>query len=152
MNSHIIAISNQKGGVGKTTTCASLGIGLAQEGKRVLMIDCDPQASLTISLGWTQPDQLSVTLSDVMGAVMMDSPSPVKEAILHHEEGVGILPASIELSGLEVMLINAMSRETILKQVLEPLKRRYDHGKLGLLSRLGCCTFHENWHRLLSPY
>ncbi len=119
----ILSIANQKGGVGKTTTCANLGIGLAQQGERVLLVDCDPQASLTISLGWHQPDALSVTLSTLMGRALMDEPIRAEEAIRHHAEGVDVLPASIELSGMEVSLVNAMSRETVLKQVLEPLKR-----------------------------
>ena len=87
MNTQIIAIANQKGGVGKTTTCANLGIGLAQAGKKVLLIDGDPQGSLTISLGNPQPDKLSFTLSDAMGRILMDEPLRPGEGILHHSEG-----------------------------------------------------------------
>ena len=119
MNTQIIAIANQKGGVGKTTTCANLGIGLAQAGKKVLLIDGDPQGSLTISLGHPQPDKLPFTLSDAMGHILMDEPIHSGEGILHHPEGVDLMPADIQLSGMEVSLVNAMSRETILRQ--------YDH-------------------------
>ena len=116
MNTQIIAIANQKGGVGKTTTCANLGIGLAQTGKKVLLIDGDPQGSLTISLGHPQPDKLPFTLSDAMGRILMDEPLRPGEGILHHPEGVDLMPADIQLSGMEVSLVNAMSRETILRQ------------------------------------
>ena len=112
MNTQIIAIANQKGGVGKTTTCANLGIGLAQAGKKVLLIDGDPQGSLTISLGHPQPDKLPFTLSDAMGRILMDEPLRPGEGILHHPEGVDLMPADIQLSGMEVSLVNAMSRET----------------------------------------
>ena len=122
MNTQIIAIANQKGGVGKTTTCANLGIGLAQVGKKVLLIDGDPQSSLTISLGHPQPDKLPFTLSDAMGRILMDEPLRPGEGILHHPEGVDLMPADIQLSGMEVSLVNAMSRETILRQYLDTLK------------------------------
>ena len=122
MNTQIIAIANQKGGVGKTTTCANLGIGLAQAGKKVLLIDGDPQGSLTISLGNPQPDKLPFTLSDAMGKILMDQPIRPGEGILHHAEGVDLMPADIQLSGMEVSLVNAMSRETILRQYLDTLK------------------------------
>ena len=110
----ITAVTNQKGGTGKTTTCENLGVGLANEGKKVLLVDCDPQASLTIALGNPRQDDLNVTLSDLMSKVMQDQPIVPGEGILHHAEGVDLVPANIALAGTEVSLVNAMSRETIL--------------------------------------
>ena len=122
----IIAVVNQKGGTGKTTTTENLGVGLALEGKKVLLVDTDPQASLTVSLGNPCPDDLSPTLSDLMGKIMMESPIALGEGILHHPEGVDLVPSNIELSGMEVALVNAMSRETILRQYLDTVKQNYD--------------------------
>lgn len=140
MPAKVIAFVNQKGGVGKTTTCANLGIGLAQEGKRVLLVDCDPQGSLSISLGNPQPDRLPVTLATMMGKTMIDEDSDPREGILHHSEGVDLMPASIDLSGMEVSLVNAMSREKVLKQYLDGVKREYDFVLLDCMPSLGMLT------------
>ena len=123
----ITALCNQKGGVTKTTTTANLGIGLALQGKKVLLVDIDPQADLTASLGWRDTDSLPVTLATIMERAMNDEAVNPISAILHHKEGVDLLPASIDLSSTEVSLVNAMSREYALKTCLEPLKKDYDH-------------------------
>lgn len=136
----VMAVVNQKGGTGKTTTCENLGIGLAREGKRVLLIDTDPQGSLTIALGHSRPDDLPVTLTDLMAKVMQDQPLLPKEGILSHDEGVELVPANITLSGLEVSLVNAMSRETVLKQYLETVKGSYDFILLDCMPSLGMLT------------
>lgn len=101
-----IVLANQKGGVGKTTTAASLGIGLSHQGKKVLLIDADAQGNLTQMLGWPQPDELSPTLADMMGKIITDQPITPGEGILEHKEGIHLLPANIELSAMEVTLVN----------------------------------------------
>ena len=134
MNTQIISLSNQKGGVGKTTTCANLGIGLAREGKRVLLVDCDPQASLTLSLGWRKPETLPVTLATLMGRVLQKQPVHAEEAILHHAEGVDLIPGSIALSGVEASLD---TRQNVLKRVLDDCRKDYSHVLLDCMPSLG---------------
>lgn len=136
----IMAVVNQKGGTGKTTTCENLGFGLAMEGKRVLLVDTDPQGSLTIALGHPRPDGIPVTLTDLMAKVIQDQPIGPREGILTHEEGIDLIPANITLSGMEVSLVNAMSRETVLRQLLEPLKNQYDYILLDCMPSLGMLT------------
>ena len=140
MNAQVIALVNQKGGVGKSTSCVNLGVGLAQAGKKVLVVDCDPQSSLTISLGHPQPDKLPVTLSDMMGKILTDQPIAPGEGILHHPEGVDLMPSDIQLSGMEVSLVNAMSRETILRQYLDTVRKQYTHILLDCQPSLGMLT------------
>lgn len=136
----IIAIANQKGGVGKTTTTSNLGIGLVNQGKKVLLIDADPQGSLTASLGYTEPDGLEVTLATVIGKVINDEELDLTEGILSHAEGVDLMPGNIELSGLEVSLVNVMSREVVLRQYIELIREHYDYILIDCMPALGMMT------------
>ena len=136
----VIAVVNQKGGTAKTTTVENLGIGLAREGKKVLLVDTDPQGSLTISLGYPRPDELEVTLFDLLNKTINEDSVTAGEGILHQAEGIDLIPANISLAGLEVALVNTMNRERILKQFLEPVKAKYDYVLLDCMPSLGMLT------------
>ena len=118
----IIAVVNQKGGTAKTTTVENLGIGLSKQGKKVLLIDADPQASLTISLGYPQPDDLELTLSDLLNGTISENPVALDEVLIHQQEGIDLIPSNISLAGLEVSLVNTMNRE----RMQEIQRAKYD--------------------------
>ena len=136
----VIAVVNQKGGTAKTTTVENLGIGLARQGKKVLLLDTDPQGSLTISLGYPRPDELDITLFDLLNKTINEAAVNAGEGILHQPEGIDLIPANISLAGLEVALVNMMNRERVLKQFLEPIKGNYDYVLLDCMPSLGMLT------------
>lgn len=153
----VIAVANQKGGVGKTTTCVNLGISLAMAGKKVCLIDSDPQGSLTQSLGYRNPDEMENTLADVLKAEI-DPPDKlsgsdceddsvgdnlsrtIKDTILHHEEGIDLIPGNIELAGVEVWMVNLMSRELLLKTAIREIQEDYDYIIIDCMPSLGMLT------------
>lgn len=137
----VISVSNNKGGVAKTTTACNLGIGLARMGKRVLVVDADPQGNLTTCMGVEEPDDLEYTLSDVMGKIMNDQIIDPHEGIIRNEEGVDLMPGNIDLSGLEISLISVMvGRETILKEYIDMVREDYDYILIDCMPSLGLLT------------
>ena len=136
----VIICANQKGGVAKSTSVVNLGIGLANKGKRVLVIDNDLQGSLTEALGYPQPDKLEITLANVMEWVLNEDDYDLKAGILHHEEGIDLMPANIELSGVETSLVGIMSSETTLREYIESVRDDYDYILVDCSPNLGQLT------------
>lgn len=136
----VYAVSNQKGGTGKSTLSVNIAIGLARMGKKVLLIDADSQGSASVSLGFQEPDRMEVTLATIFERVINDEQIHVDDGILIHEEGVFLLPGNIELAGVEVSMVNIMSRELILRQYIQMIKEHYDAIIIDCAPALGMIT------------
>jgi chromosome partitioning protein len=134
------AISNQKGGVGKTTVCLNLGVGLARQGKKVLLIDFDVQANLTQSMGYQTPDDIPITVSDIMRKMIEDEVFDPLEGVIEHVEGIHLIPSNIQLSGIEASLANTMNRERILKNYVDQIRPHYDTILIDCMPSLGMLT------------
>ena len=136
-NCKVIALINQKGGVGKTTTTVNLGIGMAMQGKKVLLIDADAQANVTMSLGYYRPEDIPITLPNIVQDIIDKTPFDAEKCILHHNEGVDLLPSTIELSGYEAEIIKTKNRESVLKTYIDKVRKNYDYVLIDCMPSLG---------------
>lgn len=136
----VIAVSNQKGGVGKTTTTLNLGVALAKKGKKVLLVDADAQGSLTTSLGYAEPDSIEVNLATILTKIIEDEEIEANEGIIKHNEGIEFMPANIELAGIEMALNNVMSKEMVLNEYIELKRPDYDFIIIDCTPSLGNLT------------
>ena len=139
----VIAICNQKGGVSKTTTTANLGVGLVRAGKKVLVIDADPQGNLSQSLGIENPDELEIALPNIMEHIMTGEDVDVKKGIVHHKEGLDLMPCNIDLSAVDVSLVHVLSREFIMKTYVDSMREFYDYILIDCMPSLGVITINS---------
>lgn len=136
----IVSIANQKGGVGKTTTTFNLGVALAKQGKKVLLVDADPQGDLTTYLGVQEQEKIPITLSTLIEQAINEKPIPMLGAILKHEEGIDFISSNLDLSAMEVALYSAKERENILNKCLSKVKDNYDYILIDCMPSLGIVT------------
>ena len=139
----VIAICNQKGGVSKTTTTANLGVGLVRAGKKVLVIDADPQGNLSQSLGIENPDELEVALPSIMEQIMTGEEVDVTKGIVHHKEGLDLMPCNIDLSAVDISLVHVLSSEFIMKTYVDSMREFYDYILIDCMPSLGVITINS---------
>lgn len=135
----VVAICNQKGGVGKTTTAFNLGAGLAERGKKVLLIDADSQASLTYAMGFKDPDSM-ISITDIMKSLIERNSISSGFGVVKGPGGIDLVPSNRELSGMEVSLANIKGRHNVLKKYLGEVKKEYDYVLIDCTPSLGMVT------------